>query len=78
MYSINASPMMLARLVSSLQQEFRNPNNPCCDGHTICQKPGALSISDRLEGKDLSLNLEASDGKGGRVEGDLWWKVRDY
>ena len=30
-----------------------------------CQKPGALSISDRLEGKDLSLNLEASNGREG-------------
>ena len=26
-----------------------------------CQKPGALSISDQLDGKDLSLNLEAEE-----------------
>lgn len=34
-------------------------------GFPLCQKPGALSISDQLDGKDLSLNLEAGTVKWG-------------
>ena len=34
------------------------------------QKPGALSISDQLDGKDLSLNLEADKNLG--TPGRTW------